>query len=131
MAAPASHRQAGLAAWSAQRLPGLRPVALHHGLGGPALLAAVARDLPETAAADPAGLAAVRAAPDGPELEATLLAFLDAAGDAARAAAALHVHRATLYRRLRRAEELARVDLADGRRRLELHNALLLAHLRG
>jgi len=130
-AAPASHRQAALAAWTARRLERVGPAALHADLGGLALLAAVARDLPEAAGAEPAALAAVRAAPDGPELEATLLAFLDAAGDAARAAAALHVHRATLYRRLRRAEELARVDLADGRRRLELHNALLLARLRG
>jgi DNA-binding PucR family transcriptional regulator len=73
----------------------------------------------------------LRAAPDGSELAATLLAFLDAGGDAARAAAELHVHRATLYRRLRRVEELAEVDLADGRARLELHNGLLLARLRG
>jgi hypothetical protein len=131
--APASHRRAALAAWTAAR-PGLRlgggRTALHADLGGLALPAAAARDLPHVDDLEPAGLARLRAAPDGSELAATLLAFLDAGGDAARAAAALHVHRATLYRRLRRAEDLAGVDLADGRARLELHNGLLLARLR-
>ncbi len=130
--APASHRRAALAAWAAAR-PGLAlgRAALHADLGGLVLLAAAARDLPHVDELQPAGLARLRAAPDGSELAATLLAFLDAGGDAARAAAALHVHRATLYRRLRRVEELAEVDLADGRARLELHNGLLLARLRG
>jgi hypothetical protein len=87
--------------------------------------------IPEAARREPAALRAVRAAPDGAELSATLLAFLDAGGDAARAADDLRVHRATLYRRLRRAEALGDLDLADGRSRLELHAALLLARLRG
>jgi hypothetical protein len=132
--APASHRRAALAAWAAAR-PGVGlgsgRAALHADLGGLAVLAAAARDLPHVDDLEPAGLGRLRAAPDGSELAATLLAFLDAGGDAARAAAELHVHRATLYRRLRRVEELAEVDLADGRARLELHNGLLLARLRG
>jgi DNA-binding PucR family transcriptional regulator len=129
--AHASAREAQVAAWAAARLPGAGPVAVHAALGPLALLAAVARDHPDAAAREPPALAAIRAAPDGAELAATLLAFLDAGGDAGRAADDLHVHRATLYRRLRRAEQLGGLDLADGRRRLELHNALLLARLRG
>ncbi len=128
--AEAGARQAALAAWTAARLPSTGPVAVHAALGPLALLAAVARDDPETARREPAALTAIRAAPDGAELAGTLLAFLDAAGDAARAAEDLRVHRATLYRRLRRSEQLGGLDLADGRRRLELHNALLLAQLR-
>jgi len=123
--------QAALAAWTATRLRAAGPVALHAGLGPLALLSRIARDHPETARqAEAAALRAIRSAPDGAELAATLLAFLDAGGDAARAAERLGVHRATLYRRLRRAEALGGIDMADGRRRLELHNALLLAALR-
>jgi hypothetical protein len=130
-AARAGHAQAALAAWTAARLPELGPVALHASLGPLALLARIARDHPHAAEPEPAALVAIRAAPDGPDLAATVLAFLDAGGDAGAAAAALHVHRATLYRRLRRAEALGDLDLADGRSRLELHAALLLARLRG
>jgi hypothetical protein len=64
-----------------------------------------------------------------PELVGTLAAYLDRAGDAQAAAAALFVHRTTLYHRLRRIERIAGVDLRDGDDRLLLHMALRLRAL--
>ena len=60
---------------------------------------------------------------------ATLEAYLDRAGDAQAAAAALFIHRTTLYHRLRRIERIAGVDLHDGDDRLLLHMALRLRAL--
>ncbi|GAA0241143.1 helix-turn-helix domain-containing protein [Cryptosporangium japonicum] len=48
-------------------------------------------------------------------------AFLDAAGNGPLAAAALHVHRTSLYYRLGRVHDLTGLDLADGATRLALH----------
>jgi hypothetical protein len=59
-----------------------------------------------------------------PLLAATAETFLDCAGSASRAAAALQVHRQTLYYRLARIEELTGLDLADGEARLLLHASL-------
>lgn len=54
----------------------------------------------------------------------TLEAYLDNAGDAQRTAASLTVHRATLYYRLRRIEDLLGASLDDGELRSLLHLAL-------
>jgi len=59
----------------------------------------------------------------------TLRAFLDSAGSAPAAAAALQVHRTTLYYRLSRVEELLGIDLSDGRTRLSLHLGIALLDL--
>jgi DNA-binding PucR family transcriptional regulator len=59
----------------------------------------------------------------------TLRAFLDFAASAPAAAAALQIHRTTLYYRLSRVEELIGIDLADGRTRLSLHLGLVLLDL--
>lgn len=59
----------------------------------------------------------------------TLRAFLDAAASAPAAAAALQIHRTTLYYRLSRIEELLGIDLADGRTRLSLHLGIALLDL--
>jgi hypothetical protein len=59
----------------------------------------------------------------------TLRIFLDAAGSAPTAAAALQIHRTTLYYRLSRVEELLGVDLSDGRTRLSLHLGIALLDL--
>jgi hypothetical protein len=67
----------------------------------------------------------------GPELARALEATLDAAGDVAAAARALHVHRATLYRRLARAEELTGLRLSSGDDRLRAHLALRMWRLAG
>ncbi|HYI18135.1 MAG TPA: helix-turn-helix domain-containing protein [Solirubrobacteraceae bacterium] len=64
-----------------------------------------------------------------PELVETLEAYLDRAGDAQAAAAALFIHRTTLYHRLRRIERIAGADLRDGDDRLLLHMALRLRAL--
>lgn len=61
----------------------------------------------------------------------TLEVYLDLAGDAQATAAALHVHRTTLHHRLRRAQELAGVNLRSGDERLALHLALKIASLQG
>ena len=61
-----------------------------------------------------------------PSSSTTLEAYLDRAGDAQAAAAALFIHRTTLYHRLRRIERIAGVDLRDGDDRLLLHMALRL-----
>lgn len=54
----------------------------------------------------------------------TLESYLDNAGDVQRTAASLTVHRATLYYRLRRIEELLEASLDDGELRSLLHLAL-------
>ncbi len=61
----------------------------------------------------------------------TVEVFLDSAGDAQRAAVALHIHRTTLYQRLRRIEQLSGVNFKDGADRLTLHVSIKLAHLTG
>ncbi|MDJ1132083.1 PucR family transcriptional regulator [Streptomyces iconiensis] len=65
-----------------------------------------------------------------PELAETLGTYLDEAGDARRAAARLHIHRSTLYNRLRRAEELTGLSLSRGDDRLIAHLSLKIAQLR-
>ncbi len=103
--APQSHREALLALGVIAALPQLGPVARFDALGPYALLAPLAL-LPPDAAPLPAALSALARATDGAELLSTLRAVLDAGDDVAGAAAALHVHRSTLHRRLRRVAEL-------------------------
>jgi DNA-binding PucR family transcriptional regulator len=62
-------------------------------------------------------------------LAETAEVFLDCAGSASRAAAALQVHRQTLYYRLTRIGALTGLDLADGQDRLLLHASLKAARL--
>jgi hypothetical protein len=68
---------------------------------------------------------------DGPELAAAVEATLERAGDVAAAAADLHVHRATLYRRLARAEEVTGLGLGRGDDVLRLGMALKAWRLAG
>jgi hypothetical protein len=63
-------------------------------------------------------------------LTETAEVFLDCAGSASRAAAALQIHRQTLYYRLARIGELTGLDLADGEARLLLHTSVKAARLR-
>ncbi|MEV4334245.1 helix-turn-helix domain-containing protein [Streptomyces sp. NPDC049597] len=111
-------REAASAARAVLAEPGLGPVARWSDLGPYRILTA----LPEGAADDPA----VRdlLAPSHAELARTAEVFLDCAGQAGRAAAALGVHRQTLYYRLSRVEALTGLDLDDGEHRLLLHMAL-------
>jgi hypothetical protein len=64
-----------------------------------------------------------------PLLAETAEVFLDCAGSASRAAAALRVHRQTLYYRLARIGVLTGLDLAEGQDRLLLHASLKAARL--
>lgn len=57
----------------------------------------------------------------GAMLLATVETYLDLAADAQRTAAALGLHRTTLYYRLTRAEHLLGLDLSDGMVRTRLH----------
>jgi len=68
---------------------------------------------------------------DAEPLADTLEAYLDRAGDARAAAAALYIHRTTLYHRLRRIEAITCLDLRDGDDRLLLHIGLRIRRLRG
>lgn len=63
------------------------------------------------------------------DLLRTARTYLDLAGSAQRTAAALAIHRQTLYARLRRIRDVSGYDLEDGRDRLSLHLALTLAAL--
>lgn len=62
-------------------------------------------------------------------LTATAEEFLDCAGSASRAAAALRIHRQTLYYRLARIADITGLDLADGEHRLLLHASVKAARL--
>jgi PucR C-terminal helix-turn-helix domain len=79
----------------------------------------------------PAPLDALLHARAGVELAEALEATLDAAGDVAAAARELHVHRATLYRRLARAEELTGLRMGRGDDRLRAHLSLRMWRLAG
>ncbi|RFU88186.1 PucR family transcriptional regulator [Streptomyces triticagri] len=83
--------------------------------------------LPVTATHDPA--LATLLAPAHRQLARSAEVFLDHAGQAGRTAAALGVHRQTLYYRLSRVEQLTGLDLDDGEDRLLLHMALKAARL--
>jgi DNA-binding PucR family transcriptional regulator len=83
------------------------------------------RPVTELAGPDPAVLPLL----DDPVLTETAEVYLDCAGSAARAAAALRIHRQTLYYRLGRIAALTGLDLADGEDRLLLHTAVKAARL--
>ena len=84
-----------------------------------------------TAEALPPGLINLMNRSDGRVLLHTLETYLDRAGNAPATAVALNLHRVSLYARLRRIEEVAGIDLADGQERLALHLGLKLTRLAG
>lgn len=122
---PGAWGQAVAAARAAAAQPRLGPVAQWSAIGPYRLLAALAADPVD----DPAARALL--APAHRELARTAEVFLDCAGQAGRAAAALGIHRQTLYYRLGRVEQLTGLDLDEGEDRLLLHMALKAARLHG
>jgi hypothetical protein len=62
----------------------------------------------------------------GSDLVHTAAVYLDEAGSVQRSAAALGIHRQTLYHRLEKIERLSGLNLDSGRDRLQLHLALTL-----
>jgi DNA-binding PucR family transcriptional regulator len=120
----AAWREASAAARAALAEPRFGAVARWTSIGPFRLLTA----LPPTAAHDPAVQPLL--APVHRELARTAEVYLDRAGQAARTAAELGIHRQTLYYRLSRVEKLTGLDLDDGEDRLLLHMALKAARLR-
>jgi len=119
-------RQADVAALVAHGRPHLGSVLAWAGLGfyrvvlqGTAAVEALIEGTPA---------ARLRARADA-DLIRTALVWLDQGGNAARTAAALSVHRQTLYYRLERIEQLAGVDLDAGEARLGLHVGLALGEV--
>ncbi|MET9761651.1 helix-turn-helix domain-containing protein [Streptomyces sp. NPDC006372] len=110
--------EASAAARAALAESRLGPVARWTAIGPFRLLTA----LPPDVARDPAVHALLF--PVHHELARTAEVYLDCAGQAARAAAELGIHRQTLYYRLSRIEKLTGLDLDDGEDRLLLHMAL-------
>ncbi|MGW2084584.1 PucR family transcriptional regulator [Streptomyces sp. NPDC001880] len=115
--------EAVAAARAATAEPRFGPVVEWSAIGPYRLLTA----LPAEAAADPAVRTLL--APPHKDLARTAEVFLDCAGQASRTAAALGVHRQTLYYRLSRIQQLTGLDLNDGEDRLLLHMALKSARL--
>ncbi|MFD3875760.1 PucR family transcriptional regulator [Streptomyces sp. NPDC058623] len=120
---PAAWAQAGAAARAATAQPRFGPVAQWSRIGPYRMLAA----LPAGPADDPAVRPLL--SPAHRELARTAEVFLDCAGQAGRAAAALGVHRQTLYYRLGKVEQLTGLDLDEGEDRLLLHMALKASRL--
>ncbi|MGW3939570.1 PucR family transcriptional regulator [Streptomyces phaeochromogenes] len=114
----AAWQEASAAARAAGAEPRLGPIAEWRSIGPYRLLTA----LPPDATHDPA--VAPLLAPAHRELAHTAETYLDCAGQATRTAAALGIHRQTLYYRLSRVEQLTGLDLDDGEDRLLLHMAL-------
>lgn len=115
-------REATAAARTAHAQPRLGPLARWADLGPYRLLTALPRAEPDPAVR-------VLLGPAHTELARTAEVFLDHAGQAGRTAAALGIHRQTLYYRLSRVEQLTGLDLDTGEDRLLLHMALKAARL--
>ncbi|MEU4175946.1 helix-turn-helix domain-containing protein [Streptomyces sp. NPDC026589] len=122
---PVSWREATAAARAARAETRLGPVARWSAIGPYRLLTA----LPGTGEdpGDPA-VAPLLTSPHR-ELAHTAEVFLDCAGQAGRTAAALGIHRQTLYYRLSRIQQITGLDLNDGEDRLLLHMAVKRARL--
>ncbi|AZM48951.1 PucR family transcriptional regulator [Streptomyces sp. WAC 06738] len=118
---PDTWREALAAARAARAAPRLGPVARWPEIGPYRLLT----DLP--GGADPTVGRLLE--PAHAALAHTAEVYLDHAGQAARTAAALGIHRQTLYYRLSRVEELTGLDLTAGEDRLLLHMSLKSARL--
>ncbi|WP_020121050.1 helix-turn-helix domain-containing protein [Streptomyces canus] len=116
-------QEASAAARAALAEPRLGPVAEWSRIGPYRLLTS----LPPETAHDP--VVRPLLSPAHRELARTAETYLDCAGQAARTAAELGIHRQTLYYRLSRVEQLTGLDLDDGEDRLLLHMALKGARL--
>ena len=127
-----SRREAALAAEVGHRVPAIgegSPI-LWEELGAYRTLAALLGDS-DPAAAIPPTIDRLLADRDGPGLIETAETYLDLGGDAKATAAALFIHRSSLYKRLHRIERLTGYDLHRGYDRLELHLGLRLWRLAG
>jgi sugar diacid utilization regulator len=124
--APKALRQARTAALCARAQPGLGPVGAYDALGSWALIAELWQ---QTRAQPPAPIVALAEHRRSAPLLDALEGLLDHGGDVADAAKDLNMHRATLYRRLQRVEEITGLDLEKGDDRLLAHLGLRLLRL--
>jgi len=122
-----AYREALWAARAAAQIDTLGPVASWSQLGIYRLLMQMPREALDLSESVDAAYAFVLDEANA-ELVDTLEVFLDRAGDIKETATRLHVHRGTVYYRLRRAEERLGASLRDGEVRLTLH--LLIKILR-
>ncbi|WP_393062359.1 PucR family transcriptional regulator [Streptomyces sp. LN549] len=125
-----SYEQALVAARAARRMPHFERVGEWEELGEFAVLL----QLPDhalNASLLPKPLRALLAAAGGQghRLEETLQSFLEHAGSVPRTAEALHIHRTSLYYRLRQIQEITGLDLDSGADRLVLHLGLRIRAL--
>ncbi|MEU6674106.1 helix-turn-helix domain-containing protein [Streptomyces sp. NPDC046925] len=125
--AHASYREARRAAEVARITGSLGQVVAHARLGVYALLGKLTPE--ELAEGIHPGLRALLSDSGHHGLVESLRVYLDHAGDAQRAATALHVHRSTLYKRLQRIEQLTGLSLDAGDDRLAAHLGLKMAQL--
>lgn len=121
----AAHREASWAARCADRD---RPVIDWEQLGAYRTILPLLGEQPIEAFL-PEAVMRLLVAKDCEALLGTLEAYLEHAGDSRRTAAALDLHRSSLWQRLHRIEEAAEVDLRSGDVRLELHLGLRLWRL--
>jgi sugar diacid utilization regulator len=122
----ASIRQAEFAARVAARVPDMKGLACWDSLGEYRLFYSYEWGPRGVAAIDP-GVAALLSEGRTPFAE-TVLAYLERQGDVNATAAALNVHRTTLYYRLRQAHQILGQDLT-GHARFRIHAALRFAQL--
>lgn len=127
---PLGARQARSAARLGRSMPDLGRLVLWSDLGVMRLLAELIGDR-SPATLIPAPVRRLLDDPDGASFVLTLEAYLGHGGDVAAAAADLHVHRSSLYSRLRRIEEVAGVAVRSGADRLELHLGIHLLRMGG
>jgi hypothetical protein len=121
-----ARHEADCAARVALARPHLGPVVTWAGMGFYRVVGQGVDAVEALIAGTPAALLRSRA---DAELVRTALVYLDQAGHAARTAAALSVHRQTLYYRLEKIEQLSGVDLDQGEARLHLHIGLALGEV--
>jgi hypothetical protein len=124
---PAARDQAEIAALCARAQPSLGPVAAYDELGSWALIASLWANAHHPQ--PPAAIVALAQHRRGEQLLEALEGLLEHGGDVADAAKALSMHRATLYRRLQRVEEITGLDLEQGDDRLLAHLGLRLHRL--
>ncbi|WP_236790861.1 CdaR family transcriptional regulator [Amycolatopsis sp. GM8] len=120
-----SHQQAFLAARAALLLPSIGDLARWGELGPYELLLKLPVDDLLGAAQIPA-LSAIELEDPHHVLLDTLTEFFDHGGNVRRTADSLHIHRATLYQRLKRVEQITGYSFDNGDDRLMLHLGLKL-----
>ncbi|HKA13214.1 MAG TPA: helix-turn-helix domain-containing protein [Candidatus Dormibacteraeota bacterium] len=125
-----SYEQARQAARVAEIIASFRPVAMWSQLGIYRMLLRFPIEQLTSSALHPGLLQLFREA-DAETLVRTLERYFDLGCDARRTAADLCLHRASLYYRLHKIEQISGVSLRNGDDRLALHLGLKLARLAG